>query len=206
MLKKIIFQFIILCCSTTFLYAKFLSDTSGIYLTEESFLQNQMKYTSDHFLKVKSGFLWSDFGFDVRGTIRVKDEKNDIFKSFLPGSVFGFNNNGIKYVYINSLNKYFAIIYEKGPLYFFVEDQESWGYKTLSTHERLLYSKKLGDPLQVFNKKNILKDFANNQKEMQLLIDLYSQIKTKAYYMGKKQFFQCQKIIEEYMQKFNRVE
>lgn len=172
-------------------------DTSGVYVTKMEFFNNQMEFKSVNDIKEKNGLFWSFFNYEARGTIGIK--QGTAYKTFLLGSIYGFNKNGIKYVYNLSANSYLALLFENEKISFMVEEQTNVLYHSTLTHERLFYIKNHDELLKEFNKKNIRKDFFDRPIDTRILLNLYDKIKTKAYYFNRKGFFEIQRIIQSYI-------
>ena len=106
---------------STFTFAN--HDSSKIYITKNSFINNHADYSSDYFVKEKYWFGWSGFSFQTEGLLRLK-LSNGNYKEFSPGSIYGFTTGGIKYIYSSAKNKYFAILSEDKLINFFVGENE----------------------------------------------------------------------------------
>src|SRR5690348_18071707 len=74
---------------STFTYAN--HDSSKIYITKNSFINNHADYSSDYFVKEKYWFGWSGFSFQTEGLLRLK-LSNGNYKEFSPGSIYGFRS------------------------------------------------------------------------------------------------------------------
>jgi hypothetical protein len=182
---------------STFTYAN--HDSSKIYITKNSFINNHADYSSDYFVKEKYWFGWSGFSFQTEGLLRLK-LSNGNYKEFSPGSIYGFTTGGIKYIYSSAKNKYFAILSEDKLINFFVGENEKAVYKGLVVDNIFYYSKSIGSDLKIFNKENINRDF-NNSEILLPLLNLEAEIHKKSLDkdMHKKQFFQCKKLVEKYL-------
>jgi len=88
---------ILLIFKITFVVAQ--SDTSGVYLTKTGFLSNTLQYKTINNIHTPCFPLFARFIISREAfPIHIKkDKKNTI--TFSPGSIFAFNDNGVKYLY-----------------------------------------------------------------------------------------------------------
>lgn len=178
-------------------FAFSFADSSAIFLTKEQFENNVPQLISPESIKEKSGFLWSDFDYQASGIIRIKSEKN-IIREFKPGDVYGFIQNGIKFMYLKNQQKYFSILYDKLPITFLVGDNETIGYKSYYKNGVIFYLNTNTNSLREFTKKNIKEDFKDNTVIFQSLINIFQSLDTYRSNLSIKNFFKCQKIIQSY--------
>ena len=178
-----------------------IPETSEIYLTKNSFIKNQADYKSNYFVKEKYWLGWSGFSFQAQGLLRLKLNKYE-YKDFLPGTIFGFKTNGIKYIYRDSFKTYIAVLTGNEMINFFVGEKEKNIYGGIAVDNIFFYSKSIGERIKYFNKENIYTDFKNSPI-LTTLLNLKSEIKKKDLNkdMHRRQFIKAKKIIEAYLSK-----
>ena len=191
----IILQFIIALHA----HAKFCADTStGIYFTKEQFEIDELQLKSCYWIRENGPIIWSDFAYEASGTIKIKVSKGNI-KTFEPGSIYGFKKDGIKFMFVKSLNQYLAILYENPSVYLFMKEDVYFLYHQ-TKRVIFLYATNIDSSfLKKFNKQNILKDFSNNLKLEKKLLDLFEKIDREKTYFPYKDFFKWQKKVEDYL-------
>lgn len=184
--------------------AKGAIDTSGLYLSKDDFINNHLRYETAYRLTIKGRPLFPifrSFFLNADGApIKVDITKNES-KSFQPGSVFGFNYNGIKYIYSKNDNLYLALIWDKSPMYLAIKEKVHFSGATAFADDIFLYSKDLVGPMKEFNEKNITTDFADDKNTMNTLLKLMGEINKKQYNieMHKKQFIECKNLIAHHL-------
>jgi hypothetical protein len=122
-----------------------------------------------------------------------------------PDSVFGFVRKGVKYLYFSQEGRYMAVLNEEAPLmlvmkadvHFEVGFEVGWAY----TDDTLLYTTGVGQPLEILNKENILKDFGKNG-ELATRLTLLTRAVVRAEYtdgVQAKDFRGCLQMVQDYL-------
>ena len=187
----IILQFIIVLPAL----ASMCADTStGVYFTKEEFEKNELQLKSSYWIRKKGPVLWSDFAYEAASPIKIKVSKENI-KTFELGSIYGFKKDGIKFMYVKSMNEYLAVLYENPAICFFVKEDVFYLYHT-TKRVSFLYGTNTDSLLKKFNKLNVLNDFSKNlnlEKKLLYLLDKMDREKT---YFPYKDFFKWKRIVE----------
>ncbi|HEY5463399.1 MAG TPA: hypothetical protein VIJ95_09090 [Hanamia sp.] len=186
-------QFII----SSIVFAEICPDTVGIYFTKEQFTKSDLQLKSFYWIKAKGPIFWSDFSFEAKGAIKIKINKKNK-RTFELQTIYGFKKEGIKFMFVNPLNEYLAILYESPFINIFVKENVYLLYHK-SKRVTFLYEKNIGDSLKKFNKQNILADFSNDLILQKKLFDLSAQLKREETYFPYKHFFKWQKKTEDYL-------
>lgn len=155
-------------------YGKVIKDSSGVYVTKTDFAKNKLSYITPYLLKDKFGFLCSDFEYEARGTILLKGTNKKTY-SFEPGEIYGFYNDGKKFLYIPDIKRYLFVLNEEPVILLMGEETTFYRFNT-HTDLRLFYLN-LKNELKPMNNEDIDRDFANEKKIQQALIDIQKKFK-----------------------------
>jgi len=132
---------------------------AGIYRTRLDFVNDRISNPSPYPVKLKHIF-WREVKRNV--------EADDIIALETPGkqtiriapdSVFGFVNRGIKYLYSPAEKKYLLVLNDHPPVFIAVKMVSSIGYRTISSHALILFTKELASPFKEMTITNLNADF-----------------------------------------------
>jgi hypothetical protein len=174
------------------------SDSCGVYFTKEQYYQNFIQLKTPFRLKEKAGIFWSDFDFVASDVIKLETIEKKV-KLFTPGSIVGFYDNGIKFLYSEKAKKYFAVLNGDSSLNLLVDESESVGFRYAFKNAVFLFATNINDTLQPFTIENIEKTFSGNDALIKNLSSLCHSINEYRYYLTRKNFFKCQNIVCEYL-------
>ncbi len=187
-------------------FASAKSDTSGVYLTKTDFITNTIQYKSEFNIPEPLFPLLSRFvisGDAVPITIKLKRREK---KTFDQGAIFGFYNNGVKYLFLKQSNEYAAVVSDTEPVFMVVKAEEHYSGKYSFSDDKYLFTKNLDDSFKEFTNENITTDFRNHKKEMDLLLELRQKIIKDGYdaEIHKRAFLKCRKLVSSYIEKLKK--
>jgi hypothetical protein len=178
-------------------------DTSGIYFTKRDFLSNTLRYKTSSSISTPAFPLFARFVVAREAfPIHIKGGKENI-KTFSPGSFYAFNNNGIKYLYLKESNEYVAVVNDTPPIFMIVRKKIHFSGSIAFADDIYFYTRNLDEPFKEFTNKNIITDFRNNKKEMNILLELREKISKEGYdvEIHKSAFLKCRKLVGTYLDK-----
>lgn len=177
-------------------YGQNINDSAGVYITKEDFTKNNLSYTTPYRLKEKFGFLNSDFDYEAKGTILLKQPNNKNFLSFESGKIYGFYSENKKFLYIPAIKKYLVVLNEK-PITILL--REDITYYRFFTHTKLLLFYLNGqEELKPMNDENLNNDFYKMTKQLTTLKDIQKKFEeTKKNQSNKKFIPKISKYIKE---------
>jgi hypothetical protein len=140
--------------------------SSGIYLTQADFDAGMVTYTSTFPIEEKSLISWSSVDYATHTTtIRVRTSAiNKDYKEFPNGSIFGFRNSNIKYIYLKSAKEYFSVVYKGSPFCLLMSSEKQTGIGDGTQYGVFLFARTLDGPLKEFTRKRIDEEFGSNPK------------------------------------------
>lgn len=177
-------------------------DTSGVYISKADFISNTLQYKT--FNSIRTPFFPVFARFIIsREAFPLKIKINTNVKKLPSGSFYGFNNDGVKYLYIKKSDDYVAVINDIPPIYMIVQKKVHFSGTIAFADDIYLYTQNLDNPFKEFTIKNITEDFGYNKKAMDILLDLHKKIIKKGYdaEIHKKAFLKCRKMVEAYISK-----
>jgi len=195
------YLFKIVCC--LFCIAGHASkDTSKIFLTKEAFIGNHPDLVSNYRIKEKFWGGWSNFTFQAKGSIGCRLSKQEL-KTFSPGTIFGFQTNGIEYVYSDSIKAFVTLVAADKGLSVYVGEQESSAYRSIAVHYIFYYSTEIGERLKILNDENLI-ELSGNPSLQRLLSLLSKDIKKHHFdqYLHEKQFLQVKAMVNNYLSNY----
>ena len=151
-------------------YGQNINDSAGVYITKEDFTKNNLSYATPYRLKVKFGFLNSDFDYEAKGTIILRLPNNNNFLSFESGKIYGFYSANNFFLYIPDIKKYLVILNEKPITILLREDITH--YRFFSHTILLLYYLNGQEELKPMNDENLNNDFYKVTKQLNTLKDI----------------------------------
>jgi len=155
-------------------YGKVIKDTSGVYATKADFAKNKLSYISSDRLKEKFGFLHSDFEYEARGIILLKNANKETV-SFEPGKIYGFYNDGKKFLYIPDIKRYLFVLNED-PVTILIGEETTFYRFNTNTDLRLFYLNPKNE-LEPINNENVNRDFGDQENIQQALMDIQKKFK-----------------------------
>jgi hypothetical protein len=190
-MKKILVITTMLLVLHANLFAHSAGDSSAVYFSKEQFDNNNQQLKCACIIKEKAGFIWSYFGYEAEGLIRIKQGKELFY--FQPDSIYGFIMNGIKFRYLPIEKRYVAVLSDTSPVTLFAAQHDGDGYHyKLSA---LMYLHPETGKLRAFNRKNMQSDFNTDKlllSKMTALLIVLDGYKTD---LSRKDFLKCQKLI-----------
>jgi hypothetical protein len=140
--------------------------SSGIYLTQADFDAGMMTYPSTFPIEEKGLISWSSFDYATRtSTIRARTSTTiRDYKEFPAGSIFGFRNNNIKYIYLKSAKGYLSVVYKGSPFCLFMSSEKQTGIGDGTQYGVFQFARTLDGPLKEFTRKRIDEEFGSNPK------------------------------------------
>lgn len=181
------------------LSAKEITDTSGVYLTQDDFVSNRLQYKSYQKIRITSRPFWTNFSLSTDACpIKIK-LANGKRISMSVGSFYGFRSYGIKYFYSKQLNEYLAVINDTLPVYLLIREDVHFSNITAFKDDIFLYAKNLEDTLKTLTPENIEKDFSGDSQTKNMLSELLKKNRSQGFdkEMNKKDFFRCKEIISQ---------
>lgn len=176
-------------------YGKVIKDSSGVYITKGDFIKNKLSYCKPYRLKEKFGFLNSDFQYEARGVILLKNADKETL-SFEPGKIYGFYSNGKKFLYIPDIKRYLLILNEEPVAILMGEETTFYRFNTHT--DLLLFYLDPKNVLKPLNKDNLNADFKNENNKLKVLMDIGKKLKE-----GKNKRFNPQKFSEYIKEEFS---
>ncbi len=150
-------------------YGKSIKDSSGVFITKTDFTKNKLSHLTPYRLKEKFGFLRSDFEYEARGVILLKNTNKETV-SFEPGEIYGFYNEGKKFLYIPDIKRYLYVLNEE-PVTILVGEETTFYRFNTNTDLQLFYLN-INNKLEPLNNENVNRDFANQKNIQQTLTDI----------------------------------
>lgn len=166
-------------------------DSSAVYFSKEQFDNNDKQLKCTCIIREKAWFIWSYFGYEAKGLMRIKQGKD--FFYFQPDSVYGFVTNGIKFRYLPIEKRYVAVLSDTSPVTFFAAEHDGDGY--FHKFGAVMYLHPETGKLRILNKKNIQSDFKTDKlllSKMAAMLALLDWYKTD---LSRRDFFKCQNLI-----------
>lgn len=181
------FIFLILAIQLTSLkgYGQPVKDSSGVYIAKEDFTKNKLNYSTPYRIKEKFGFLNSDFQYEAEGIILLKNSKKETF-NFEPGKIYGFYNEGKKFLYVPEIKKYLFVLNEEPVTILLGEETTFYRYNTHT--DLLLFYLSRENELKPMNTENLNSDFKKEKDTLQALVDIqkkFKESKNKIFNPGK---------------------
>lgn len=168
------------------------SDSSGVYSTRRDFGSNQTEYSCKCRIQEKAGIFWSDFLYEASGDLRVNAKNNK--RRWLPGSIYGFYMNGIRYIFIAAEKKYLAVLNNKLTVPLFVKEIEHVGYRYVLRNGLIVYLSLKNGELVELTRKNLQKEFSDDAKLLEAMLSLAAKLGRYSDYISRKNFFKCQQV------------
>lgn len=201
MQKNILIIFFTLNCKLIF--AALPCDTSGVYESKNDFTNNTFTVWTFNKIKIRPIPILNNFSVNEEAApfkIKLPDGTKKVLK---PGTFYGFKTEGIKFIYMNYLHEYLAVLSDKTPLYLFVRKNVHFSGITAFADETFYFSTVLDDSLKEFNIENIKISFGEDTQTTRVLAELLEKIKAEGLNgeMHKKQFFKCKNVVEVYLSK-----
>ena len=150
-------------------YGQNIKDSAGVYITKEDFTKNNLSYATPYRLKVKFGFLNSDFDYEAKGTILLRQPNNKNFLSFESGKIYGFYSENKIFLYIPAIKKYLVILNEN-PITILL--REDITYYLVAHIKLLLFYLNGKEELKPMNDENLNNDFYKVTKQLTTLEDI----------------------------------
>lgn len=166
-------------------YGQPLKDSSGVYIAKEDFKENKLSYSTPYRVKEKFGFLNSDFQYEAKGIILLKNSKKKIF-NFEPGKIYGFYNEGKKFLYVPEIKKYLFVLNEEPVTILLGEETTFYRYNTHT--DLLLFYLDQKNELKSMNTENLNNDFKKEKDTLQSLMNIqkkFKESKSKSFNPGK---------------------
>jgi hypothetical protein len=155
-------------------YGEVAKDSSGVYVTKTDFTKNKFRYFTPYRLKEKFGFLRSDFEYEARGVILLKNTNKETV-SFEPGEIYGFYNEGKKFLYIPDIKRYLYVLNEE-PVTILVGEETTFYRFNTNTDLQLFYLN-TNNKLESLNTENVNRDFDNQKNIHEALADIQKKFK-----------------------------
>jgi len=138
-------------------------DSIGIYRTQQDYLCHRIVWLSDQEARLNIQPRFSGFPLNVDSDdILYLRETGRHKQRIRPDSVFGFIRQGVQYLYFPQENRYMAVLNDKPPLVLVLKTDVHWYVEWSATDDTLMYTRRVGEPLKIFAKENIIKDFGDN--------------------------------------------
>ena len=174
-------------------YGQLAKDSAGVYLTKDDFAENKLSYSTPYRLKDKFAGLHSDFGYEARGIILLK-QVNKNFLSFEPSKIYGFYSEGKKFLYIPAIKRYLFVLNEE-PVTILIGEETNVYYHYASTDLLLFYLNK-NNELKRMKTENLNSDFNKESNMLQALEDIQKKFKERKR-RGKVKMQEFSKYIKE---------
>lgn len=175
---------------------------SGVYQNKEQFDRGAVMYGSPNPVEQKGLLSWFTIDYAAFGTVRVKSANKDI-QEFPVGTIYGFKNNRVNFVYVKSMKEYLAVVRTSPLLYLIMDERKESGYNGGSVINGVfLYARSVDGPFKEFTRKNIDADFGSNAQmasDMQLL---RKELNKHCVQMTPGDFASCRTLAEDYLAKW----
>jgi hypothetical protein len=161
---------------------------NGIYVSRQDFLENKISFPFNTPITFENIFRYE-------GNLQIIDSSGKKI-NFKPGKIFGFSNCSNKYIFDDYFwgRSYLTVVNET-PVGIYISE-------SYSKHNPLgffRYSKKIGDPIKDFTKKNIQDDFSSDDVIKNKLINLLDKLPETFPAKSKDDIYKYEKIITEVM-------
>jgi hypothetical protein len=178
---------------------------SGIYRTQADFDAGMVTYASTFPLEEKGLLSWSSFDYVTYGTVRVRtSQTSKDYQEFPIGSIYGFRNGNIKYMYLKSGKGYLSVVYIGSPFYLFMasEKQNAASGNPAALNGIFMYARTLDGPLKEFTRKKIDEDFGSNPKMAADLQILRKNLDRHSMALSRGDFENCKELAKECLTKY----
>ncbi len=172
------------------------TDSSWVYYTAQQFANDERQNECACVIKEKAGPIWSWFSFDADGTLRSKEKSGSgAPKYYEPGSIYGFEMNGIRFRWIKQEAKYLAVLSDGPSLQLYIRATISHGFRTSVNHNFIVYRTNDSVMLKRFNNSNIEEEFKGNASSLKKMLSLLNALQGNIDYLNRRHFFKCRQII-----------
>jgi hypothetical protein len=179
---------------------------SGIYRTQADFDACMLTYASTFPLEEKSLIAWSSFDYVTYSTVRVRTSPtNKDYQEFPIGSIYGFRNGNVKYIYLKPGKIYLSVVYMGAPFYLFMSAEKQSGSGdngNTPLYGVFMYARTLDGPLKEFTRKRIDEDFGSNPKLAADLQVLRKNLDKHSMALSRSDFEVCREMAKECLSKY----
>ena len=157
-------------------------DSIGIYRTQQDYLCHRIIWLSDQQARLNIQPQFSGFPLNVDSDdILYLRQTGGHKQRIRPDSVFGFIRQGVQYLYFSREKRYMAVLNDKPPLVLVLKTDVHIYAELTTVDDTLMYTRSVGEPLKVFAKENIIKDFGDNGELATRLLLLSKAITREQY-------------------------
>jgi hypothetical protein len=177
---------------------------SGVFRTKDDFDKGVISFGNTYPVEERGLLSWFTIDYAAYGTVRVRTSPGKDYQEFPLGTITGFKNSNIWYVYLKANKEYLAVLNRSSaPFYLLMDERKQTGYNGNPNLDGIfLYAHSLDGPFKEFTRHNIDAEFSANPQMVSDLQILRKELNKHAVSMTRGDFEACRELTKDYLSKW----